>query len=241
METQIYNIAQLAMIDERLDELMEDYGDLPDQIKKKEVKLHEKKILAEETELILNEIKSFITKAKVTLVELKTKEEKLAQQQFQVRNNKEFDAITNEINHLKVEHEKLSDKMRTEGIKQENLNRIYEDQVKQRKEAQAELDDKYTEVKQLAGDQNDELDTLKRKRVEILGILTPKILRDYERVRTIHRDTAVRIRRNSCSGCFSAIPAQVIVENRNNLNDTYFCESCGRILVPEDLYVEDVY
>jgi hypothetical protein len=241
METQIYNIAQLAMIDDRLDEMMEDYGDLPDQIKKKETKLHEKKILAEETEVILNEIKAFILKAKVTLVELKTKEEKLAQQQFQVRNNKEFDAVTTEINHLKTEHEKLSDKMRTEGIKQENLNRIYEDQLKQKNEAQTELDDKYNEVQQLAGDQNDELATLKRKRVEILGILTPKILRDYERVRTIHRDSAVRIKRNSCSGCFSAIPAQVIVENRNNLNDTFFCESCGRILIPEDLYVEDVY
>jgi predicted nucleic acid-binding Zn-ribbon protein len=241
METQIFYIAQLAMIDDRLDELMEDYGDLPEQIKKKEVKLHEKKIIAEETELILNEIKSFISKAKVTLVELKTKEEKLAQQQFQVRNNKEFDAITNEINHLKTEHEKLSDKMRTEGIKQENLNRIYEDQVKQRKDAQTELDDKYDEVQKLAGDQNDELATLKSTRVEILGILTPKILRDYERVRTIHRDSAVRIRRNSCSGCFSAIPAQIIVENRNSLNDPFFCESCGRILIPEDLYVEDVY
>lgn len=238
MDTQIYNVALLAAIDERLDELIEDYGDLPEQIKKKEAVFNDKKLLVDETETILEEIREFIKKAKRTLVELKEKEEKLIQQQFQVRNNKEFDAITNEINHLKTEHEKLADRMRTEGIKEENLLKILEQQINEREEAKKELDDKFEEVKKLAGDQNRELSSLKEKRASVEKTISKKILSDYDRVRIMHRDAAVLIRKNSCSGCFNTIPAQIIVEVRNNLNTLYFCENCGRLLIPEDCVIE---
>lgn len=238
MESHIYNIALLAAIDERLDELIEDYGDLPEQIKKKEVKLNDKKLLVNETESILEEIRDFIKKAKKTLVELKEKEDKLTQQQFKVRNNKEFDAITNEINHLKTEHEKLADRMRTEGIKEENLLNILNQQTEELDEAQKELDDKFEEVQRLAGDQDRELSSLREKRSSVLITIPKKFIADYERVRIMHRDAAVLIRKNSCSGCFNAIPAQIIVEVRNNLNTLYFCESCGRLLIPEDCVIE---
>jgi hypothetical protein len=238
MESHIYNIALLAAIDERLDELIEDYGDLPEQIKKKEAKLNEKKLLVNETETIVEEIRDFIKKAKRTLVELKDKEDKLTQQQFKVRNNKEFDAITNEINHLKTEHEKLADRMRTEGIKEENLMNILNQQTTELNEAQKELDDKFEEVQRLAGDQDRELSSLREKRSTVLNTIPKKFIADYERVRIMHRDAAVLIRKNSCSGCFNAIPAQIIVEVRNNLNTLYFCESCGRLLVPEDCVIE---
>ncbi|MCO5250482.1 MAG: C4-type zinc ribbon domain-containing protein [Candidatus Kapabacteria bacterium] len=238
MESHIYNIALLAAIDERLDELIEDYGDLPEQIKKKEAKLNDKKLLVNETETIVEEIRDFIKKAKRTLVELKDKEDKLTQQQFKVRNNKEFDAITNEINHLKTEHEKLADRMRTEGIKEENLMNILNQQTAEMNEAQKELDDKFEEVQRLAGDQDRELSSLREKRGTVLNTIPKKFISDYERIRIMHRDAAVLIRKNSCSGCFNAIPAQIIVEVRNNLNTLYFCESCGRLLVPEDCVIE---
>jgi uncharacterized protein len=238
MESHIYNIALLAAIDERLDELIEDYGDLPEQIKKKEAKLNDKKLLVNETETIVEEIRDFIKKAKRTLVELKDKEDKLTQQQFKVRNNKEFDAITNEINHLKTEHEKLADRMRTEGIKEENLMNILNQQTADMNEAQKELDDKFEEVQRLAGDQDRELSSLREKRGTVMSTIPKKFISDYERIRIMHRDAAVLIRKNSCSGCFNAIPAQIIVEVRNNLNTLYFCESCGRLLVPEDCVIE---
>jgi len=240
MECQIFYIAQIASIDERLDELIEDYGDLPEQIKVKESHLSEKKMIVDDTQSMLDDFKNFISKAKVTLVDLKTREEKLTQQQFQVRNNKEFDAITNEINHLKTEHEKLSDELRTSGVKIENLANILSGQTKEMEKAKVELDEVYVEVQRLAGDQNDELDRLKNLRKKLIVNLKSKFHQDYDRIRTMHSDAAVRIKKSSCSGCFSFLPAQQIVEVRNNLGTLYFCESCGRILIPEDLYIEDV-
>ncbi|MDQ1267270.1 MAG: uncharacterized protein QG635_2424, partial [Bacteroidota bacterium] len=64
-------------------------------------------------------------------------------------------------------------------------------------------------------------------------------LKDYDRIRKFHGDAAVRVRKNSCSGCFSLIPQQIIVELRNNLNKLYFCENCGRIMYPEEILITD--
>lgn len=240
MDTQIQCLAVLSTIDQRLDDLLEDYGDLPEQINRIELKVNEKQALVEETEQILTEIKKFVTTAKITLVDLKNKEERLTEQQFKVRNNKEFDAITNEVAHLKAEHEKLSDRLRTEGVKQENLMNILNGQKQDYDAAKKELEDKYEEAKQLSGDQNTELTFLQNKRTETLKLIQTKFVKDYERIRSMHRDAAVIIKRNSCSGCYSAVPAQIIVEVRNNPNHTYYCENCGRLLLPDDIVIDDI-
>ncbi|MFP4528959.1 MAG: hypothetical protein ACLFQX_10435, partial [Candidatus Kapaibacterium sp.] len=134
MDSQIEYISALALVDEIMDDLEEEYGDLPEQLKKLQDKVNEKEKLAEETEGILTDIRKFCSTSKHTLVEMKDREEKLAKKQFNVRNNKEFDAITKEIESLRKEHEQLSDRLRKEGVKEENLVSILE---KQKEEASA--------------------------------------------------------------------------------------------------------
>lgn len=237
MSTQIESIAVLAYIDERLDELKEEFGDLPQKVAEKEKIVKEKKALLEETEGILSDIKEFIKKTKVTLVELKDKEEKLSKQQFQVRNNKEFDAITSEIAHIQHEHEKLVDKMRTEGVKEENLTKIMENQYADLELAKKDLDEMNKEVKELSGEQNEELNYLQKKREKILKEIKASYLIEYDRIRTYHKDAAVRIIKNSCNG--TVIPSQLIVEVRNNKDEIFVDEHSGRILIPEEIVVDD--
>ncbi len=239
METHIHKIAVLAYIDQRLDELKEDFGDLPLKIKAAETKANDLKAMYDETDEILKDIRTFCAASKITLVELKEKEEKLAKQQFLVRNNKEFDAITSEIETIRKEHENLSDKLRTEGVKQENLTRIIEEQKSNYEKAAEEFGKINEEMNILSGDQNEELNELNRIREKVENLIDKINLKKYDRVRTYHGDAAVNVKRNSCKGCFSAIPPQTIVEVRNNLNTIYFCENCGRILVPEDIIVDD--
>ncbi len=239
METHIHKIAVLAFIDQRLDELKEDFGDLPLKIKAAETKVNDLKAMYDETDEILKDIRTFCAASKITLVELKEKEEKLAKQQFLVRNNKEFDAITSEIETIRKEHENLSDKLRTEGVKQENLTRIIEEQKSNYEKAAEEFGKINEEMNILSGDQNEELNELNRIREKVENLIDEINLKKYNRVRTYHSDAAVNVKRNSCKGCFSAVPPQTIVEVRNNLNTIYFCENCGRILVPEDIIVDD--
>ncbi len=238
METQLYKIAAIAQIDERLDELNEDYGDLPDQLKKKTEIYVEKSEIVEQTQTILNDIKKFCAQAKFTLVELKDKEEKLAQKQFLVRNNKEFDAISSEISHIKSEHEKLSDKLRSEGVKEDNIKKILDEQIREREVAKAELEDKKDEIKHLSEIQGDELTRLNKIRDKFIDDLKARAYPEYERIRAFHKDAAVFIKKNSCSGCFSSLPPQIIVNIRTNPDTLHYCEGCGRILIPEDIFVD---
>lgn len=235
MEFQIFKLAELASIDQKLDELQEEYGDLPEKVKEANEAMVKRKALVDETHSIINNIRKFCSSTKITLVELKEKEENLSKKQFQVRNNKEFDAITKEIANLKKEHEKLSDQLRTEGVKEENLKRILTVQEADLFEAESNFKDISKEFELISSDQNSELNELHKSRVKSLVGIEKHNLDEYERIRRFHKDSAVRIRKNSCTGCYSSIPPQKIVEIRNNLDHLYFCENCGRILIPEEL------
>lgn len=239
MSTQNHYLAALSFIDQRLDELIEEFGDLPDLEKEKQRELINTKVLIDETKSILDEIKKFVNTAKVTLVELKEKEEKLTAQQFLVRNNREFDAISREIESLKQEHSNLSDKMRNEGIKEENLLKVLEEQQKKYNELESEIQALKLEIEELAGEQKEEVRNLKKQKDAIQSLINIQFLKEYNRIRKNHNDSAVQIKRSSCTGCYNAVPSQRIVEIRNNKNLLYLCENCGRILLADDLEINE--
>lgn len=239
MTSKIQLIAGLSYIDSELSYLQEEFGDLPEQVQEKKDNAERLQALVDETEGILKDIRDFVATAKVTLVELKEKEDALTKQQFMSRNNKEFDAVTKEVEHLKQEHEKLSTRMRTEGVKEENILRILEDQKKECKIAQEEYEKINTEYESISVEQNDEVKNLTNKRKLIVSSLPADVYTEYNRIKQFHGDVAVQVKKNSCTGCYSAVPSQKIVELRNNFDKVYFCENCGRILIPEEVQLDE--
>ncbi|MFN8359089.1 MAG: C4-type zinc ribbon domain-containing protein [Candidatus Kapaibacterium sp.] len=228
-------LAELAAIDNELDELHEELGDLP-----KEVKSHEKTVkmrsaLVDETQNLVNELHAFKSNSQIMLQEIKDKEAHYAEQQFQVRNNREFDAITKEIENLRDERNRILEQQRTSGVKEDNLAQILSQQKQDLADAVEVLGEKEKELSELSSGHNDVLKDLMEKRIELAKSINEGALADYERIRTFHSAAAVPLRKNSCTGCFSAVPPQKIVEIRNNTNKTFFCEHCGRILFPEDM------
>lgn len=239
MSTQNHYLAGLAYIDQRLDDLNEEFGDLPILEKDKQSEAINTKIQIEETQQILSEITKFVASAKITLVELKDREDKLVNQQFLSRNNKEFDAISREIDQIRLDHTALSDKMRSEGIKEENLSKILEEQKAKYENLQKEIKDISIEIEELAGEQKQEVRELKTKKDAFTAKITTINLKEYNRIRKNYNDAAVQIKRNSCSGCYNAVPAQRIVEIRNNKDMLFLCENCGRILLSDDLEINE--
>lgn len=238
-DTQIYNFACLAYIDAILDDYQEEFGDLPQRVKRLKHRVNELNEIVEETENILRELRKFVKDAKITIKELKDREEQLSKKQFLVRNNKEFDAITKEIEQTRADHNKLIDEIRAAGIKEENLIKTLEQQKKDVAEVEAELKEKSDELERISSDQNEEVKLLYRVRKKYFEKLTKKHIKEYQRIRTHYHDAVVKIRKNSCSGCFSSVPPQKIVEIRNNMDEIFHCEQCGRILYPEDIIIDD--
>lgn len=238
MKSELQYLAELAIIDQKLDELHEDCGDLPQIIKKLEKKVNDLDMLVRETEQYITDMKKFKSDSKLALQTLKDKEDKLSQQQFNVRNNKEFDAITKEIEHSRSEFVRITDELRNLGVKEENLNMALTEQKKNADEAKAELDAKLAELELITSDQNDELNDLKKIKNDLKVNITKHWYGEYLRIRTFHADAVVAIKKNSCTGCYSSIPPQKLVEIRNSEDKIYYCENCGRVLYPQDLYIE---
>ncbi|MBL7999069.1 MAG: hypothetical protein JNL32_10575 [Candidatus Kapabacteria bacterium] len=241
--TDIERIAALAQIDEKLDEMHEELGDLPKEVKRQEIIVRDKTSVVEETQAQLGEIDQFRANAAVTFQEFSDKEAKLSDTQFtgQVRNNKEFDAITKEIEFIRSERNRIEHELAQNRIKEENLQSILAIQQGELNDAKEILNTKEKELEELSNEQNDDFKQLHSRRKEITSSLNSDWYTEYERIRTYHNDAAVHVRKGSCSGCFSAIPPQKQVEMRNNIHGLYTCQNCGRYLYPEDLYIPEEF
>lgn len=235
---QISLLAQLSAVDAQLDDLHDDLGDLPQIVKRHETTVLERTQVAEVTQQALRDLENLRGTAHITMQELQDKGVRLAEQQFQVKNNREFDAITKEMEGSKVKRADLEEALRTGNVREENLRATLEQQQRELDEARELLAEKEHELEELSGDQNDEL----KKYIEIRRKLIPQIDNalevEYERIRTFHREAVVPLRKNSCSGCYSAIPSQRIMEMKYNREKIYTCENCGRILYSEDIAVD---
>jgi len=238
MNEQILLLAQLASVDANLDELHDELGDLPQEVKRLEQNVRQKSDTAHVTKTQIDEIETLQGTAHITMQEMHDKETKLSQQQFQVKNNREFDAITKEIEHVKVERAELDERLRTASVKLENLQNQFTTHQSELDEAREVLHAKEKELEHLTGDHNVELKKFIELRLRLIAKIDDTVEAEYERIRTFHREAAVCIRRNSCSGCFSAIPSQRIMEMKYNRDRLYTCENCGRILYTEDVQDE---
>ena len=237
MEYQLTHLASLSYLDLQHDELKEEYGDLPAKIEETRIQFDNFKKIVDETKSILESNKKFTAEAKVKLVEFKTKEEKLAKQQFKVKNNREFDAITHEIDFLRQEYSRLSDELKTSALKEENLLAMLDEQKKQLSETKKELKELEAELESISEGQDEEITKILKIRKDLVKKIAPANYQQYERIRKYHDDVVVMIRRNSCSGCFSQVPHQKVVEIRNNLDSIYICENCGRIIYTDEIKI----
>ncbi|MCS6999438.1 MAG: C4-type zinc ribbon domain-containing protein [Bacteroidota bacterium] len=241
MPSNVELIARLAYIDEKLDDMHAELGDLPKLVKKLEDKLRHRMRLVEETQKALNDIAHFRSMMRMRLQELADKEAELNQKQFggQIRNNREFDAITHEIEFIRAERLRIEQELAQNAIKEENLTGLLERQKADVEETTKELREREEELNALATEQDTEFRKLQSERKAIIEQLSAEWYAEYERIRSYHADAAVHVRKGSCSGCFSAIPAQVLVEMRNYPERMFVCEHCGRILYPEHYRIEE--
>lgn len=161
---------------------------------------------------------------------------KYTAQQDNVRNNREFDFLTKEIEYQKLEIE-LSEKRireftaqaqaKTEDI--EHSQALLEDRSKDLVEKKNELDEIVSETKQ------DE-DRLREKAKKLESQIEPRLLTAFKRIRKNARNGLgiVYIQRDACGGCFNKIPPQrqLDIKLRKKI---IVCEYCGRIMIDPEL------
>ena len=226
---------QLQLLDDQLDELEELRGDLPNTVKELEEKINS---LKETIANMEKEQKDSLKKRnsnELEIEKLTENQKKFKAQLYQVRNNKEYDALTKEIDHTEEQIAKLEQ----ENDSLADLSKNLTDQIKevepQLEQLKTELKDNNANLKEIIKANEKEEEKLRNERKKIEAAVKKSDLSSYKRIRKAKKGKAVAtIRRSACSGCHNIVPSQRQLEIRQN-DKLFFCEYCGRILVSTEI------
>lgn len=231
MKEVVDNLIMLQDIDHRLNDLKMQKGDLPLLIEQVSQDIEEKNAeleqMKEKKGNLRNDRKLFEKEISASKTQLKKYEDQL----YSVKTNKEYDAISLEIDTKKMEIEGFENKtLKTleEDEELETNSKVLSEEIEKLK---SQLKENEKELKEISEITKKEENKLLNERNKIIAKIEPRLVRRYERIKNAKEGIAVApVKKGSCGGCFSAIPPQKIVEIRET-NRLLTCENCGRILV----------
>jgi predicted nucleic acid-binding Zn-ribbon protein len=226
---------ELQLIDDQLDELEELRGDLPAAVNELKGRIQG---LKDQTEQKQAEQQGSIEKRmsnEEEIEHLKSNQKKFKAQLYQVRNNKEYDALTKEIDHIDEEITKLEAQNKALEDLIQKLKIEIEDINPQLETLEEEMKGKEADLKEIIKANEKEEAKLSAKRSTVEAETKKPDYASYMKIRKARGGQAVAtIRRSACTGCHNVVPPQRQLEIRQNRR-LYNCEYCGRILVSAEI------
>lgn len=229
-------LVKLQSIDSKLDELKKLRGDLPDEVQDLEDEMEGYKTRLGRFETELKELEEVIKKNKEGIKEAEKLVKKYNEQQKNVKNNREFDAITKEIELQELEvqicEKRIKEAKEKIDAKKAEIETI-ETLIKERTE---DLDNKKQELQGILGESEEEEKRLLADREKATKKIEDKLLKHYIRLRKSLSNglAVVRVVRGAAEGCNIIIPPQKIAEIREK-KKIVIDEHSGRILADVDL------
>jgi len=230
----LYALIELQEVDNRLDELMEERGDLPLIVKELETKTKDKSKELSNLQAQLKQAKIRQRELELQIQDAKARLSKYEDQLYKVKTNKEYDALMAETDlakdQLKQSENELYSNSEVIDKSEEKISELESEVSK----LERELDENKIELQSKLNETAEEENLLNQERTIIIKKSGPEIIKTYELVRKARDGQGIaRVERGVCGGCFSYIPPQKIVEIKK-MKQIYTCESCGRILVWDD-------
>ena len=229
-------LVKLQSIDSKLDELKKLRGDLPDEVQDLEDEMEGYRTRLTRFEAEQKEVEEVIKKNKEGIKEAEKLVKKYGEQQKNVKNNREFDAITKEVELQELEiqicEKRIKEAKEKIELKKEEISKI-ETLIKERNE---DLDNKKGELNSILGESQEEEKRLLSEREKAGKKIEDKLLKYYERLRANLSNglAVVRVVRGAAEGCNIIIPPQKIAEIREK-KKIVIDEHSGRILADVDM------
>lgn len=234
---QLKALIRLQHIDSQVDKIEKLRGDLPEEIRDLE---DEKTGLQTRIEKFKQEQQEDEVAKRQAELDIKDSElliSRYEEQQLQVRNNREYDALTKEIEAQRGRITQSQQKIEeVDGAAEAKVAAI-EEAESRLKELEEVLEAKQRDLQEVLEDTKQEQGDLEAERAEAAEAVEERYLRAYNRLRTRLRDgrAVVPLERGAAAGF--AVPPQRQVEIRQR-NRIIPCEHTGRIIVDQDLYEE---
>ena len=234
MQEKIMALYQVQKIDSEMDEINKIKGELPLEVQDLEDELAGLNTRIENINAEIEELNSLTRQRKREVDQAKIMIGNYKEQQNNVRNNREYDAITKEIEYQELEIE-LAEKRLKEYAATMKAKKALIDETNERvAERNIDYKAKKEELDSIEAETAQQVADLVAKAEKAKQPIDERLLTAYNRIRSnVHNGLAVvTVTRDACGGCFNRIPPQRQVDIRQG-KKLIVCEYCGRILVSE--------
>ncbi len=231
IERKLDALLDLQAIDCELDNIVKMRGMLPKEVKNLENDLASLQTRSIDIQEELSNLEQDIVTQRTKIKTVQALVKKYEEQQMDVRNNREYDAITKEIDLQKLEMQLAEKKSRNAYEQIDKKKLVLEQCQKSISDNKQALTDKQEALHALTEESKEEEQKLHGQRIRVIKNVDEQLLQSYDRIRANVSNglAVVVVTREACGGCFSKVPPQkqADVQERKSM---IMCEHCGRII-----------
>ena len=236
VEEKLKTLFQLQAALSAIDEKRALRGELPLEVQDLEDEIAG---LTTRVEKIQNEIAEFqraISQKKGEIVEAEASVARYKSQLDEVKNNREYDTLSKEIEFQTLEIELCNKKIREANARIQDKKNELQANEEVIAERQSDLDMKKSELEEIMTETRAEEDKLKEKVKDLESKIETRLLTSFKRIRKNARNGLgiVYVQRDACGGCFNKIPPQRQLDIKMH-KKIIVCEYCGRIMIDPEL------
>lgn len=242
VEEKLQALFDLQVVDSKIDRIRTIRGELPLEVQDLEDDVAGLETRIEKADEALASLASDVAAKKNQIEESKAAIKKYEEQQKNVRNNREFDALTKEMEFQNLEIELSEKRIKEFSVTLENKQEINDASKVKLEEVKKEWELKKSELAEIISETEKEEKDLSSESAKAEEVIEERLLTAYKRVRDNARNglAVVPVERSACGGCFNKIPPQRQLDI-NSHKKVIVCEHCGRILIdPKMAGIEEV-
>lgn len=240
VEEKLKYLYELQQVDSKIDQIKVLRGELPLEVQDLEDEVEGLETRISNLKNEINELDEQIGKKKVEIKNSEGLIAKYDEQQKNVRNNREYDSLSKEIEYQTLEIELCEKRIKEFTFQSKEKKQLAEQAESLLEERKIDLQNKKAELDSIVTEtQKDELDLI-RKSEAFQEVIEPRLLTAYKRIRANARNglAVVTVKRDACGGCFNKIPPQRQLDIKVH-KKVIVCEYCGRILVDQGMSNEN--
>jgi Zn-ribbon protein, possibly nucleic acid-binding len=232
MEQKLRTLYRIQQTDTKIDKIYLLRGELPLEVQDLEDEIAGLNTRIANTRAEIKEIEQANTDHRHVIEESKQLIAKYNAQRDNVKNNREYESISKEIEYQDLEQQVAEKKIRENEALISEKNQVIEEAQETLSHREADLVEKKKELDTIVEETSREEEELLKEREELVGQIDERMMVAYTKVRAnAHNKLAVvTVTRDACGGCFNKIPPQRRLDIEES-KKIIVCEYCGRILV----------
>lgn len=239
VEDKLRLLFEMQSVDSEVDKIKILRGELPLEVQDLEDELAGLQTRISNFDEEINNMEQSIQKKKNDIVDAQALIKKYQDQQMNVRNNREFDSLSKEIEFQTLEIELCEKRIKEFTFQLKERKEQMEESKVLLEERKGDLETKKEELNTIVSENKKEEEELLARSSEFQNKIEPRLYSAYKRIRKNARNglAVVPVERDACGGCFNKIPPQrqLDIKSRKKI---IVCEYCGRILVDPDILGE---